>query len=150
MLRTQFPNARLDRNLHALTHLPAETEVVAATLPWPEEADDDAKARAVVEQPWLPASRAAAAEEHKHFFRLLATKPVSWVVLELPVSLLRWATAAVPGTSFRLLFHHRPLVFQFFASPRLSRNAESESGDLSVSEFFPKHVTALRSIRGGP
>ena len=131
MLRTQFPNARLDRNLHALTHLPAETEVVAATLPWPEEADDDAKARAVVEQPWLPASRAAAAEE-------------------LPVSLLRWATAAVPGTSFRLLFHHRPLVFQFFASPRLSRNAESESGDLSVSEFFPKPVTALRSIRGGP
>lgn len=105
VLRTQFPRARLNRNLHALRQLPAETEVLAATLPWPEEEDDDAKARAAVEHPWLPASRAAATEEHAHFFRLLATRPVSWVVLELPVSLLRWATAAVPGT--------RPFGFLF-------------------------------------
>ena len=90
-------------DLHALRQLPAETEVLAATLPWPEEEDDDAKTRA--EHPWLPASRAAATEEHAHFFRLLATRPVSWVVLELPVSLLRWATAAVPGT--------RPFGFLF-------------------------------------
>ena len=55
------------------------------------------RGRAAVEQSWLPASRAAALEEHAQVFRLLATRPVSWVVLELPVSLLRWATAAVPG-----------------------------------------------------
>lgn len=97
VLRTQFPRARLDRHLHSVRELPAETEVLAATLHWPEEGDDDAKERAAVEQSWLPASRAAALEEHAQVFRLLGTRPVSWVVLELPVSLLRWATAAVPG-----------------------------------------------------
>ena len=125
VLRTQFPRARLNRNLHALRQLPAETEVLAATLPWPEEEDDDAKARAAVEQPWLPASRAAAAKEHAHFFRLLATRPVSWVVLELPVSLLRWATAAVPGTRpFGFLFSRRTRV-RLLRVPRWTR----ESGD---------------------
>ena len=50
VLRTQFPRARLERNLTALETLPAETEVLVGTLPWPEEQDDDNKARAVVEQ----------------------------------------------------------------------------------------------------
>lgn len=102
VLRTQFPRARLDRHLHSVRELPAETEVLAATLHWPEEGDDDDKERAKVEQSWLPASRAAALEEHAQVFRLLATRPVSWVVLELPVSLLRWATAAVPGARQKL------------------------------------------------
>lgn len=120
VLRTQFPRARLNRNLHALRELPAETEVLAATLPWPEEEDDDAKTRAAVEHPWLPASRAAATEEHAHFFRLLATRPVSWVVLELPVSLLRWATAAVPGT--------RPFGFLFLRGRARSPSSHLPSG----------------------
>ena len=128
VLRTQFPRARLNRNLHALRQLPAETEVLAATLPWPEEEDDDAKARAAVEHPWLPASRAAATQEHAHFFRLLATRPVSWVVLELPVSLLRWATAAVPGTRpFGFLFSRRTRAFAFFASPAGRANAATRA-----------------------
>ena len=40
VLREQFPRARLDRHLPSLLELPAETEVLAATLPWPEEGDD--------------------------------------------------------------------------------------------------------------
>ena len=73
VLREQFPRARLDRHLPSLLELPAETEVLAATLPWPEEGDEDAKERSGVEESWRPASRAAALEEHEHFFRLLAT-----------------------------------------------------------------------------
>ena len=100
VLRAKFPHARLERDVAAVRELPAETEVLAAALPWPEnddDDDDDDDRQQRSEQPWLPASRAAAAEEHAHIFRLLAGRPVSWVVLELPVSLLRWATAAVPG-----------------------------------------------------
>jgi len=104
VLREQFPRARLDRHLPSLLELPAETEVLAATLPWPEEGDEDAKERSGVEESWRPASRAAALEEHEHFFRLLATRPVAWVLVELPVSLLRWATAAVPGARGRAIF----------------------------------------------
>ena len=149
VLRTQFPRARLNRNLHALRQLPAETEVLAATLPWPEEEDDDAKARAAVEHPWLPASRAAATEEHAHFFRLLATRPVSWVVLELPVSLLRWATAAVPGTRpFGFLFSRRTRAFAFFASPAGRANAATRARDLRVGEF--RDERAHRFARDGP
>ena len=149
VLRTQFPRARLSRNLHALRQLPAETEVLAATLPWPEEEDDDAKARAAVEHPWLPASRAAATQEHAHFFRLLATRPVSWVVLELPVSLLRWATAAVPGTRpFGFLFSRRTRAFAFFASPAGRANAATRARDLRVGEF--RDERAHRFPRDGP
>lgn len=97
VLRAQFPRARLARQVASLSELPAETEVLAAALPWPETDDDDLRDRPTKEHPWLPASRAAALKEHAHIFRLLAGRPVSWVLLELPVSLLRWATAAVPG-----------------------------------------------------
>jgi len=98
VLRQKFPRARLLKSVGKLLELPADTEVLAAALPWPESDDDDVKGeRAVREHPWLPASRAAAVQEHAHVFRLLAGRPVSWVVLELPVSLLRWATSAVPG-----------------------------------------------------
>lgn len=102
VLRAQFPSARLARDVRSLRELPAETEVLAAALPWPESDDDDLKERPAREHPWLPASRAAAVEEHAHIFRLLEGRPVSWVLLELPVSLLRWATAAVPGTGGNL------------------------------------------------
>ena len=97
ILRAQFPRARLARDVRTLRELPAETEVLAAALAWPETDDEDLKDRPAHEHPWLPASRAAAMEDHAHIFRLLEDRPVSWVLLELPVSLLRWATAAVPG-----------------------------------------------------
>lgn len=98
VLRTQFPRARLARDVRSLRELPAETDILAAALPWPESDDDDLKERPNArEHPWLPASRATAVEEHAHVFRLLAGRAVPWVLLELPVSLLRWATAAVPG-----------------------------------------------------
>lgn len=154
VLRTQFPRARLERNLTALETLPAETEVLVGTLPWPEEQDDDNKARAVVEQPWLPASRAAAAEEHAHFFRLLATKPVSWVVLELPVALLRWATAAVPGTRpFGFFFHRASPPRLPSVRTHLERSTtpacfgNPPAGDAFVCELSVDRAIALRKTR---
>ena len=39
--------------------------------------------------------------EHAHIFRLLATRAVPWVVLDIPVSLLEWTTAAIPGETSR-------------------------------------------------
>jgi hypothetical protein len=71
-------------------------------LSWPErdDADDDDtsdRSARQGEELWSPASRAAACEEHAHIFRLLTCRPAPWVLLELPVSLLCWVTAAVPG-----------------------------------------------------
>jgi len=89
-------------NIALLDALPVEIEIVAAALPWPERDDandDDTADRSARrgEELWSPASCAAACEEHAHIFRLLTRRPVPWVLLELPVSLLRWATSAVPG-----------------------------------------------------
>ncbi len=52
-LRTQFPRARLERNLTALETLPAETGVLVGRFPWPEGRAADKRPRAVGGEPRL-------------------------------------------------------------------------------------------------
>tara|TARA_B100000405_G_scaffold143200_1_gene100200 strand:+ start:444 stop:776 length:333 start_codon:yes stop_codon:yes gene_type:complete len=87
----------LTREVSDVKELPAETEILASSLNWPEQADDQLNDQVVGEHLRLPASCAATVTEHSHIFRLLAVRPVSWVLLELPVTLLRWVTASTPG-----------------------------------------------------
>lgn len=97
LLRKRFPKASLTREVSDVKELPAETEILASSLNWPEQADDQLNDQVVGEHLRLPASCAATVTEHSHIFRLLAVRPVSWVLLELPVTLLRWVTASTPG-----------------------------------------------------
>lgn len=97
VLKTHFPGARLHRDVSSLEELPAETEVLAAAVQDLDERIDKSSR----EQTWLPASRASVMAEHAHIFRLLATRAVPWVVLDIPVSLLEWTTAAIPGETSR-------------------------------------------------
>ncbi len=101
VLKTHFPGARLHRDVSSLEELPAETEVLAAAVQWPEQDLDERMDKSSREQIWLPASRASVMAEHAHIFRLLATRAVPWVVLDIPVALLEWTTAAIPGETSR-------------------------------------------------
>ena len=97
LLRKRFPQASLTREVSDVKELPAETEILASSLNWPEQADNQSNDQVVGEHLRLPASCAAAVTDHSHIFRLLAVRPISWVLLELPVTLLRWVTASTPG-----------------------------------------------------
>ena len=103
VLKTHFPGARLHREVSSLQELPGETEILAAAVNWPEH-DGERIEKPAQEHFWLPASRASAMAEHEHIFRLLASRSVPWVVLEIPVALLEWTTSAIPGEKYILLF----------------------------------------------
>jgi hypothetical protein len=109
VLQKRFPKAHLTREVSDLKELPAETDILASSLHWPEQNDNALNDQAASEHPWLPASRAAAAKGHSHIFRLLAVRPVPWVLLEFPTTLLRWVTASTPGRE--MILHSFPLFF---------------------------------------
>ena len=103
VLREQFPRARSTAIFPVSSSFPPKRRCSRRRCLGLRSGDEDAKERSG----WRSLGvrpRAAALEEHEHFFRLLATRPVAWVLVELPVSLLRWATAAVPGARGRAIF----------------------------------------------
>ena len=132
LLRKRFPQASLTREVSDVKELPAETEILASSLNWPEQADDQLNDQVVGEHLRLPASCAATVTEHSHIFRLLAVRPVSWVLLELPVTLLRWVTASTPG-------REKIFTFATLSVPRLINLPKSGS-----DYFFPKTASKVQ------
>jgi len=99
VLKTHFPGARLHRDVSSLEELPAETEVLAAAVQWPEQDLDERMDKSSREQIWLPASRASVMAEHAHIFA--SSQPVqSLGCLDIQCA-SEWTTAAIPGETSR-------------------------------------------------